>query len=64
MEELKEIGIKIFTAIFNDEPSLNIDGIDYPIKKFTSSGVRYVDFFGYRFIEQNRNKPFDPLHQQ
>ena len=57
MEELKEIGIKIFTAIFNDEANVEIDGIEYPINKFASRGVRYVDLFGYKFIEQNRNKP-------
>jgi hypothetical protein len=57
VEELKEIGIKIYTAIFNDESNIKIDGIKCPINKFASSGVRYVDLFGFRFIEQNRNKP-------
>ncbi|MGD2245621.1 MAG: hypothetical protein PVI11_03640 [Candidatus Aminicenantes bacterium] len=57
MEELEEIGKKIYGAIFNDESSVEIDGIRYPIKKFSASGVRYLDLFGYRFIEQNRNKP-------
>ncbi len=57
MEELKEIGLKIYTAIFNNESSVDIDGIKYPIKKYSSSNVRYVDLFGYKYIEQNRNKP-------
>lgn len=56
MEELKETGIKIYTAIFSNESSVDIDGMEYPIKKFSSSSVRYVDLFGYKFIEQNRNK--------
>lgn len=55
MENLKENGLKIFNAIFERKKSVEIDGIEYPIKKF-SSGVRYVDLFGYRYIEQNRNK--------
>jgi hypothetical protein len=55
MENLKEKGLKIYNAIFQGEKSVEIDEIDYPIKKF-SSGIKYVDLFGYRFIEQNKNK--------
>ncbi len=55
MEDLKEIGLKIFDAIFEEKKNVEIDDIEYPIKKF-SSGIKYVDLFGYRFIEQNRRK--------
>ncbi|MFX0000611.1 MAG: hypothetical protein ACFE9Q_03465 [Candidatus Hodarchaeota archaeon] len=55
MEKLKENGLKIYTAIFERKKSVIIEEIEYPIKKF-SSGVKYVDLFGYRYIEQNRNK--------
>ena len=55
MEDLKERGLKIYNAIFQGEKSVELDEIDYPIRKF-SSGIRYVDLFGYRFIEQNKNK--------
>lgn len=55
MEDLKEKGLKIFQAIFEKKKSVEIDEIEYPINKF-SSGIKYVDLFGYRFIEQNRNK--------
>ena len=55
MEDLKEKGIKIYNAIFQGEKSVELDEIDYPIRKF-SSGIRYVNLFGYRFIEQNKNK--------
>jgi len=55
MENLVENGLKIYNAIFEGKKSVEIDDIDYPIKKF-SSGIKYVDLFGYRFIEQNRNK--------
>ncbi len=55
MEDLKEKGLKIYNAIFQGEKSVVLDEIDYPIKKF-SSKIRYVDLFGYRFIEQNIKK--------
>ena len=55
MEELKENGLKIYNAIFEGKKSVEIDDIKYSIKKF-SSGIKYVDLFGYRYIEQNRNK--------
>ena len=55
MEELKKRSLKIYNAIFERKKNVEIEEIEYPIKKF-SSGIRYVDFFGYRFIEQNRNK--------
>ncbi len=41
--------------MFQGEKDVEIDEIQYPIKKF-SSGIKYVDLFGYRFIEQNKNK--------
>ena len=52
MEDLKEKGLKIYNAIFQGEKSVELDEIQYPIKKF-SSGIKYIDLFGYRFIEQN-----------
>jgi len=55
MENLKENGMKIFEALFERKKTVELNGIEYPIKRF-SSGVRYVDLFGYRYIEQNRNK--------
>jgi hypothetical protein len=55
MENLEEKGLKIYNAIFQGEKIVVIDEIEYPIKKF-SSGVKYVDLFGYRYIEQNKNK--------
>ena len=55
MEDLKSKGLKIYSAIFGYKKVVEIEEIEYPIKKF-SSGIKYVDLFGYRFIEQNRNK--------
>ncbi len=55
MEDLREKGLKIYNAIFQGEKDVEIDEIQYPIKKF-SSGIKYVDLYEYRFIEQNKNK--------
>lgn len=55
MGDLKENGLEIFNAIFNKEKSVIIDNIAYPINKF-SSGIKYVDLLGHRYIEQNRRK--------
>lgn len=52
---MEKKGVKIYTAIFERKKNVEIEEIEYPIKKF-SSGIKYVDLFGYRFIEQNRNK--------
>ena len=55
MEAIKDRGIKIYTAIFEGKKSVEIDEIEYDIKKF-SSGIKYLDLFGYRYIEQNWRK--------
>lgn len=55
MENIKENGMKIYNALFERKKVVEIDDIEYPIKRF-SVGVRYVDLFGYRYIEQNSNK--------
>lgn len=55
METLKDNGLKIYNGIFEAKKSVEIDDVEYPIKKF-SSGIKYLDLFGYRYIEQNRRK--------
>ena len=55
MENLKENGLKIYKAIFEGKKKVELDEIEYSIEKF-SSGIKYVDLFGFRYIEQNRNK--------
>ena len=55
MENLRENGKIIYDALFERKKTVKLDEIEYPINKF-SSGVRYIDLFGYRYIEQNRNK--------
>ena len=55
MENLKEISLKIYAAMFEKKKVVELEDIEYSFERF-SSGVRYLDYFGYRFIEQNRNK--------
>ena len=55
MGDLKENSLEIFKAIFNKKKSVFIDNVEYPIDKF-SSGIKYVDLIGHRYIEQNRRK--------
>ena len=55
MENLEKYGMAIYKAIFDKKKSVEFEGAEYNIDKF-SSGVRYLDLFGYRYIEQNRNK--------
>jgi len=55
MESLQENGLKIFNAIFEGKKNVEIDEVEYPIKKF-SSDIKYLDLFGYRYIEQNLRK--------
>ncbi len=53
---LKEYAIKIAEAIFTNRSEVDIEGNKYPIEQFKSKGLRYVDLYGYRFIEQNPKK--------
>ena len=55
MENLEKYGMATYNAIFDKKKSVEIEGTEYKIEKF-SSGVKYLDLFGYRYIEQNRNK--------
>ncbi len=55
LEDIKSNSLKIYEAIFNKKKTVVIDEIEYSIQKF-SSGIKYIDFFGYRFIQQNHNK--------
>ncbi|MHA1671222.1 MAG: hypothetical protein ACTSV5_11705 [Promethearchaeota archaeon] len=55
MDDIKSYGLKIYEAIFNKKKNVIIDENEYPVQKF-SNGIKFVDLFGYRFIQQNHNK--------
>ena len=54
-EELKEISLKTFDAIFSDQSEVELEGKPYPIYQ-TKSGLRNVNYSGIFFIEQNPQK--------
>lgn len=56
MEDLEKVSLKIFKAIFEGKEAVEIENADFTIDQF-SRGIKYVDYMGYRFIEQNRYKP-------
>ncbi len=50
---LENFAITIAEAIFSDQSEVELEGNFFPINSFKSSKLRYVDLYGYRFIEQN-----------
>ncbi|MFW9891801.1 MAG: hypothetical protein ACFFFO_06345 [Candidatus Thorarchaeota archaeon] len=52
-DEIEEIALLIYTAIFQDEPFIEVDGIEYQIEKTSKSKVRLVKYDDFTFIEQN-----------
>ena len=56
MNKLEEISKKIHNALFSINRSVIIDEKEYVIKRFSRSGVNYIDYKDLRFIEQNKNK--------
>ncbi|MFX0124622.1 MAG: hypothetical protein ACFFAE_13400 [Candidatus Hodarchaeota archaeon] len=54
-EELKEISLKIFQAIFTNQHGVELGGRLYPIHQ-TKTGLRNVTYSDIWFIEQNPQK--------
>jgi hypothetical protein len=54
--DLEKLSLKVHEAIFSLEDFVIIDGKKYNIKRFSRSGVSYVDYDDLRFIEQNKKK--------
>ncbi|MHA1267450.1 MAG: hypothetical protein ACTSRS_19600 [Candidatus Helarchaeota archaeon] len=55
-ENLKGYSLKIAEAIFSNQKEVEIEGEMFPIKIFKNKQLRYVDLYGFRFIEQNPAK--------
>ena len=53
---LKDFAIKIAEAMFNDQTEVELEGNFFPIKRFKTSKLRYLDLYGFRFVEQNPAK--------
>ena len=53
---LEEYSLQIFKALFSKESEVEVTGEFFPINIFKSKKLRYVDLYGFRFIEQNTAK--------
>ena len=53
---LKGYALKIADALFSNQSEVILEGSHYPIKKFKTSQLRYLDLYGFRFVEQNPAK--------
>ena len=53
---LKEYSMQIFKALFSKQSEVEVAGESFPISIFKSKKLRYVDLYGFRFIEQNPAK--------
>ncbi len=53
---LEEYSLQIFKALFSQQKEVELEGDTFPINVFKSKKLRYVDLYGFRFIEQNPAK--------
>ena len=53
---LEEYSLQIFKALFSKQSEVEVAGESFPINIFKSKKLRYVDLYGFRFIEQNQKK--------
>ena len=56
MDELREVALKVYDAIFQKLKAVTIDELEYPFIETSRSKVKYVNIGGYTFIEQNPKK--------
>jgi hypothetical protein len=55
-DEIERVSRIVYDGIFNDEPSVEIDGEVYTIEVTSRAHVKYIMYRGMRFIEQNPKK--------
>jgi len=53
---LKEYALKIADAMFSGQLEVELGGNKYLIEKFKAKRLKYVDLYGFRFVEQNPSK--------
>jgi hypothetical protein len=56
IEEIEEVARLVYETIFQNMPSVEIDGKEHQIKKSSKSKVRLVEYEGLTYIEQNPHK--------
>jgi hypothetical protein len=55
-EDLRDTALEVYTAIFENQGSVELEGVTYFIEKTSKSKLRSVEIDDLTFIEQNPNK--------
>jgi hypothetical protein len=53
---MREKALKAYEAIFSNQETLLIDGLEYRIERTPSADLRFFNIEGYSFLEQNPKK--------
>jgi len=53
---MREKALKAYEAIFSNQESILIDGVEYPLERTPRASLRFFDVEGYSFLEQNPRK--------
>ena len=56
MENMKEKALKAYEALFSNQESVLIDGVEYLMERTPSANLRFYRIEGYSFLEQNPKK--------
>ena len=53
---MREKALKAYEAIFSNQESILIDGVEYHLERTPRANLRVFDVEGYSFLEQNPRK--------
>ena len=53
---MRERALKAYEAIFGDQESILIDGMEYRVERTPRANLRFFKIEGYSFLEQNPRK--------
>jgi hypothetical protein len=56
LENMREKALKAYEAMFSDQETLLIDGVEYRMERTPSANLRFFNVEGYSFLEQNPRK--------
>ena len=56
MENVKEKALKVYEAIFSNQETMVIEGIEYRMERTPGAKLRFFNIEGYSFLEQNPRK--------
>ena len=56
LENMKEKALKAYEALFSNQDSIEIDGVEHPLERTPGIKLRFYRIEGYSFLEQNPKK--------